>query len=45
MSTKRIDGLFDLLIDRFDRDEQNRLNGCGFKIAKANGLNVEAKIY
>jgi hypothetical protein len=41
---QRIQGIFDLLIPRFHRDENGRLNNCGFKVAKANNLNVEGKI-
>ena len=41
---QKIQGIFDLLIPLFYRDAQGRLNGCGFKVAKANNLDIEAKI-
>ena len=41
---QKIEGLFELLVDQFYRDDSGRLGGCGFKVAKANQLDVEAKI-
>lgn len=40
----KIAGLFDLLMHNFYVDENGRLDGCGFKIAKGTPLDIEAKI-
>lgn len=40
----KIRGMFDLLTDRFYRDERGRLNGCGFKVAKDDRIDIEMKI-
>lgn len=40
----KIRGMFDLLIDQFDRNERGEVNDCGFKVAKDNRIDIQKKI-
>lgn len=41
---QRIRGSFDVLISQFYRNRAGRLNNCGFKVARADSLDIEMKI-